>query len=95
MLNTLSIEQSKLEEIYTECLQTSTKTHLTRKKYQFLFVKLLYLHKVIKQARIFANRILATFRNHLLRRIKNQVITGIFSGSQLVPFIPTFLQWHF
>ena len=58
--NTLSIEQNKLEEIYAECLQASTKTYLTRKKFQSLLGKLMYLHKIIKPARVFVNRILAT-----------------------------------
>ena len=66
--NTLSIEHNKLREIYAECLQVSTKTHLTRKKFQSLLVKLMYLHKVIKPARVFVNRILATFRNNFTER---------------------------
>ena len=63
--NTLSIEQNKLYEIYAECLQISTKT---RKKIQSLLGKLMYLHKIIKPARIFVNRILATFRNNFTER---------------------------
>ena len=66
--NTPIIEQNKLEEIYAECLQISTKTHLTRKKFQSLFGKLMYLHKIIRPARIFVNRILATFRNNFTER---------------------------
>ena len=38
--NTLSIKHNKLQEIYAECLQVSTKTHLTRKKFQSLLGKL-------------------------------------------------------
>ena len=69
--NTLSIEQNKLEEIYAECLQASTKTHLTRKKFQSLLGKLMYLHKMFKPARVFVNHILATFRNNFTdKRIK-------------------------
>ena len=62
--NTLSIEHNKLHEIYAECLQVSTKNHLTRKKFQSLLGKLMYLHKVIKPARVFVNRMLATFRSN-------------------------------
>ena len=62
--NTLSIEHNKLHKIYAECLQVSTKTHLTRKKFQSLLDKLMYLHKVIKLARVFVNRMLATFRSN-------------------------------
>ena len=36
--NTLSIEQNKLEKIYAECLQANAKTHLTRKKFQYILV---------------------------------------------------------
>ena len=62
--NTLSIEQNKLQEIYAECLQVSTKTHLSKKKFQSLLDKLMYLHKVIKPARVFVNSMLATFRSN-------------------------------
>ena len=62
--NTLSIGKNKLQEIYAECLQVSTKTYLTRRKFQSLLGKLMYLHKVIKPARVFVNRMLATCRNN-------------------------------
>ena len=60
--NSLSIEKSKVEEIYAECLQVKSKTSLTRRKFQSLLGKLIYLHKCIKPARIFINRILSLFR---------------------------------
>ena len=59
--NSFSIEKSKVEEIYAECLQVKSKTNLTRRKFQSLLGKLIYLHKCIKCARILINRILALF----------------------------------
>ena len=44
--NSLSIKQNKLDRIYAKCLQTSTKTYLSRKKFHCLFVKLLYLYNI-------------------------------------------------
>ena len=62
--NSLSIEKSKVEEIYVECLQVKSKANLTRRKFQSLLGKLIYLHKCLKPARIFINRILALFREN-------------------------------
>ena len=41
--NTLSISEEKLKAIYAECLEVSTKTVLSRRKYQSLLGKLLYI----------------------------------------------------
>ena len=88
--NTLSIEPNKLDEIYAECLQISTKTHLTRKKFQSLLEKLMYLHKIIKPARIFVNHILATFRNNLTER-KIKLSKELFQNlNWLLTFLPSF-----
>ena len=88
--NTLSIEKNKLEEIYAECLQVSTKTHLTRKKYQSLLGKLMYLHKIIKPARIFVNRILATFRNNFTKN-KIKLSREFFQDlNWFLTFLPSF-----
>ena len=62
--NTLSISEDKLKAIYPECLEVSTKTVLSRQKYQSLLGKLLYIQKCVKPARVFINRILAVFRNN-------------------------------
>ena len=61
--NTMSISKDKLEAIYTECVEVSTKTSLSKHKYQSLLGKLLYMQKCMKPARVFINRLLAVFRN--------------------------------
>ena len=50
----LSIEQTKLKEIYAESLEVRSKSTLTRRKFQSL-------HKCIRLARIFINKILSVF----------------------------------
>ena len=67
--NTMSISEEKLGAIYTECLDVSTKSIISKKKYQSLLGKLLYIQKCVKPARIFIDRILALFRanSHLAR----------------------------
>ena len=68
--NTMSIAEDKLKEIYAECLNVSTKTIISKSHYQSLLGKLLYIHKCVKPARVFVNRILAAFRaNSSLRSI--------------------------
>ena len=60
--NTMSIAEDKLKEIYAECIKVSTKTAISKRHYQSLLGKLLYIHKCVRPARVFVNRILATFR---------------------------------
>ena len=60
--NTMSIAEDKLKEIYAECIKVSTKTVISKRHYQSLLGKLLYIHKCVRPARVFVNRILATFR---------------------------------
>ena len=60
--NSIYIEKSKMEQIYKECLLTRAKKSLTRRQYQSLLGKLIYIHKCVKPARIFVNRILSLFR---------------------------------
>ena len=68
--NTMSIAEDKLKEIYAECVKVSTKTFISKSHYQSLLGKLLYLHKCVRPARVFVNRILAAFRaNSSSRRI--------------------------
>ena len=69
--NSFSIEKGKLEEIYKECIYVRAKQYLTCRQFQSLLGKIIYLHKCIKPARIFINRILSVFRAHpLVRKIK-------------------------
>ena len=60
--NSLSIDPQKLTSIYIECQAVRNKHHLTKKGFQSLLGKLLYLHKCVIPARIFINRMLALFR---------------------------------
>ena len=62
--STLSIPRVKLEEILAECNKVKYKKHLSRKAYQSLMGKLLYIQKCVKSARVFINRILALFRRN-------------------------------
>ena len=62
--NSLSIEHSKMNEIFEECIIVNTRSALTRKQFQSFLGKLLYLHKCIRPARIFVNRILSVFRDN-------------------------------
>ena len=61
---TLSIDKHKLKDIYQECIQVSHKKFLSRRKFQSLLGKLLYIHKCVAPARIFINHILTLFREH-------------------------------
>ena len=62
--NTLSIQPEKLCAIYSECLATSNKRQLTKKAFQSLLGKLLYVHKCVQPARTFINRMLALLREN-------------------------------
>ena len=73
---TLSIEQAKLEEIFQECVQVLNRKYLSRKKFQSLLGKLIYLHKCVLPARIFVNRILELYRQNTAK--KKIYLTGEF-----------------
>ena len=69
--STLSIDSGKLDLIYQECLRVKQCRFLSRKAYQSLLGKLLYIHKCVVPARTFVNRILELFRaNHNLKRVE-------------------------
>ena len=66
----MSISEEKLGAIYTECLDVSKRYVISKKNYQSLLGKLLYIQKCVKPARVFINTLLAVFRaNSSLRRI--------------------------
>ena len=65
---TLSIDPPKLQSIYNEMLQISNKEFLSRKAYQSLLDKLLYIHKCVPASQIFINRILELFRENYDKR---------------------------
>ena len=61
-LNTMSIDSEKLSSILTECMAIRNKKYLSRTAFQSLLGKLLYIHKCVRPARTFINRMLALFR---------------------------------
>ena len=62
--NTLSIDESKLQAILSECQKFANKKHTTKKGLQSLLGKLIYVHKCVKPARIFINRMLNLLRTN-------------------------------
>ena len=64
--NTLSIDSHKLEAIYEECCMVRRRKKVNKKGMQSLLGKLIYIHKCVKPAKIFINRILHLFRTSLL-----------------------------
>jgi len=59
---TMCIPSAKLATIYQQCLQWLDKTTATKPQLQSLLGTLLYIHKCVRPARIFVNRILFTLR---------------------------------
>ena len=87
---TLKIAPDKLHSIYNMCLQVHNKKFLSRRSFQSLLGKLLYIHKCVVPARTFVNRILMTFRaNSHKNRIK---LDQEFHQDILwfIKFLPTF-----
>ena len=99
--SSLSIDHSKLQSIYDECLQVSGKKYLSKKKYQSLLGKLIYLHKCVVPARVFVNRILELFRKTLTRRrytlLRNFSVISLgfklFFHNSMVPLSSTNPRW--
>ena len=60
----LSIDKDKLDLIYQECCKVKKCRQLSKRSYQSLLGKLLYLHKGVVPARLFVNRILDLFRKN-------------------------------
>ena len=60
--NTMRIDPNKLAQIYSEFLTVKNKKFLSKKAYQSLLGKLLYIQNCVKPSRTFVNRILALFR---------------------------------
>ena len=59
--NILSIDPDKLISIYLECQAVKHRCHLTKRAFQSLLGKLLYLHKCVIPACMFINRMLVMF----------------------------------
>ena len=62
--SSLSIDQAKLHAIHNECFQVANKKYLSKRSFQSLLGKLIYLHKCVIPARTFVNRILQLFRDN-------------------------------
>ena len=60
---TLSIPTDKLGEILQECIKFKNQKHFTRRQLQSIIGKLMFIHKVVKPARLFVNRLLETLKN--------------------------------
>ena len=58
----ISIPKKKLAEIVTLCLDWSTRGKSNKQALQSLVGSLLYIHKCVRTARLFVNRILATLK---------------------------------
>ena len=67
---TLSIPDTKLEEIVNICKSWVSKTYCSKRQLQSLLGTLLYISKYVKPARFFINRMLALLRhNHCVEKI--------------------------
>ena len=75
--------------IYADCLAVSRKRQLIRTAFQLLR-KLLYIHKCVRPARTFANRMLALFRESSL--VKRIMLNSEFHKdlSWILTFLPSF-----
>ena len=62
--NGFSIEQSKLDEICVVCLQAFLRDFMTKREFQSLLGKLLYVSRCVKTSRIFLNCLLMTLCVH-------------------------------
>ena len=64
----LSIDHDKFRAIHTECFHVSGKKYLSKRSFQSLLGKLIYLHKCVVPARTFVNRILQLFRENFHKK---------------------------
>ena len=84
---TLSIEHSKVEKNFQECLQVMFEKYLSPKKFQSLLGKLIYLHKCVIPARIFV-RVLKLYRQNAAK--KKIYLTDVFCRD--IAWFITFLK---
>ena len=59
---TLSIDSEKINDIHNFCKNLANKNYLSRRTFQSLLGKLFYVHKCVKPARVFMNRMLLLYR---------------------------------
>ena len=79
-----------MEEIYAECLAVKSKSCLTKRQFQSLLGKLIYLHKCIKSARIFVNRILSVLRDSSQAKKINLTQEFFMNSARFLKFLPKF-----
>ena len=60
---TLSIPTEKLGEMLQECINFKTQKYFTRRQLQSIIGNLMFIHKVVRPAKLFVNRLLETLRN--------------------------------
>ena len=87
---TLSIAPDKLQSIHQMCCQVATKKFLSKKSYQSLIGKLIYIHKCVAPARSFINRILSLFRSNT-HKSRIHLTSDFFRDIQwFLKFLPAF-----
>ena len=59
----LKIPDAKMKDVVALCKKWAVQTHATRNQLQKMTGKLLYIHRCVKPAQIFINRILTVLRN--------------------------------
>ena len=75
---TLSIPDKKLEEILNNCKEFIKHKTFTKKQLQSLIGSLMFIHKVVKPARYFVNRLLETLRTmNDIQRMNQEVIKDV------------------
>ena len=72
----MRIDQEKLTEIRTHCYTVRGKKFLSKRSFQSLLGKLFHVHKCVKAARVFMNRMLDLFRRNVSK--KNNRLTKEF-----------------
>ena len=60
---TVSIPDSKKDQILAKCEEVMSKNKVTRRKFQSVIGSLMFVHKCVKASRVFTNRLLGALRN--------------------------------
>ena len=67
----LKIPENKMAEVRDMCHKWSTRTYASKRQLQKLTGKLLYIHRCVRPARLFVNRILSLLRSTPMRGTSN------------------------
>ena len=88
--STLSIEPTKLTSIHQECIHIASKKFISKKTFQSLLGKLIYIHKCVVPSRIFINRMLDLFRK-VIHKKKIKLTKEFFQDlAWFQAFLPSF-----